>query len=225
MATSTKPPPPNPPDVPIDYYQPPTKIDLSMQGNFGVQTLSEDMYTFSKLYNELALKFWSTLSSDHISPERSVVVSPFGAISTLSMIFLGARGSTSGEMNDVLKLDDIVTFNPHLKFKEVTESVTSRRSSAIVRELYSDNTKGKILDFYKERVKQFYDGHVEEIDFKVINDVVRRRTNLLIRKQTRGQLKQYLGDTNFVMKGPLAALSMNIFQVSSKKTSPVETKF
>lgn len=200
-------------EMPVDQYQQTSKIDLSLQGNFGVQHLSEDMYTFSKLYNELALKFWNSLSTNYLSPERSVIVSPFGVISTLSMIFLGARGSTYDEMNELLKLDDIVTFNPHLKFKEVTESVTTRRTSAIVRELYSDNTRGKILDFYKERVRSFYDGHVEEVDFRFINDVVRRRTNLMIRKQTRGYMKQYLGDTNFVLRGPLAALSMNIFQV------------
>lgn len=206
---------PKPTDSPlIEYYQQTSKIDLTVQGNFGMPNLSEDMQIFSKLYNELALKLWSSLSIDQISSERSVIFSPFGKISLLAMIFLGARGGTSGELNDLLKLDDIVTFNPHLKFKEVTESITKRQSAAaIVRELYSDNTKGKILDFYKERVRFFYDGHVEEVDFKFIKDVVKRRTNFMIKKQTRGYMQQYLDETSFNLKGPLAALSMNIFQV------------
>lgn len=212
---TTKPKTPKPTEFPsLDYYQQTPKIDLSMQGNFGMPNLSEDMQMFTKVYNELALKLWGSLSIDQISPERSVIFSPFGKISLLAMIFLGARGATSGEMNDLLKLDDIVMFNPHLKFKEVTESITTRQAaSAIVRELYSDNTKGKILDFYKERVRNFYDGHVEEVDFKIIKDVIKRRTNMMIKKQTRGYMQQYLGETNFKLKGPLAALSMNIFQV------------
>lgn len=199
----------------LEPYQPVINIDMSAQGTFGMPVLSEDMAMFSKMYNELALKFWNALSVKDISSDRSATVSPFGAISMLAMIFLGARGGTSGEMNDVLKLDDIVTFNPHLVFKEVTESVVARKSlSAIVRELYTDGTKGRVHDFYKERVRQFYDGHVEEVDFKRINNVIRRRTNALINKQTRGQMPQYLAETTLTLKAPLSALSTNIFQVS-----------
>lgn len=198
----------------IEPYQP-AKVDLSSQGNFGMPSLSEDMSVFSKMYNELALKFWNALSVKNINSERSTVVSPFGAISMLAMIFLGARGGTSGEMNDVLKLDDIVTFNPHLVLKEVTDSVIARKSSsAIVRELYSDMYRGKVQDFYKERVRFFYEGHVEEIDFKKIHNVIRRRTNALISKQTRGQLPQYLEETTLTLRAPLSALSTNVFQVS-----------
>jgi serine protease inhibitor len=70
-------------------------------------------------------------------------MSPFAVTSLLAMVFLGARGPTSGQMNDILRLDDMVTFNPHQVFRNVTESVVLSRTqgvaaAAFVRELYSD---------------------------------------------------------------------------------------
>lgn len=73
--------------------------------------------------------------------------------------------------------------------------------------------KGKLLDFYKERAQQFYDGHVEEVNFSGIGDLIRRRTNLLIKRQTRGTIPEYLRASNILLQPPLAVFSANIFQV------------
>jgi serine protease inhibitor len=78
-----------------------------------------------------------------LTASRSVTMSPFAVTSLLAMVFLGARGPTSGQMNDILRLDDMVTFNPHQVFRNVTESVVLSRTqgvatAAFVRELYSD---------------------------------------------------------------------------------------
>jgi hypothetical protein len=78
---------------------------------------------------------------------------------------------------------------------------------------FSIQAKGKVLDFYKERAQQFYDGHVEEVSFSTIGDLVRRRTNLLMKRQTRGRVPEYLRNSNIVLRPPLAVFSANIFQV------------
>ncbi|KAK5650949.1 hypothetical protein RI129_001978 [Pyrocoelia pectoralis] len=206
-----------------------TSVDLvpkPLQG-FGLSdstsALDPDVFQFTELCNELAFSFWSSVTSG-ISFARSVVVSPFATTSVLAMVFLGARGATSGEMNEILKLDDMVTFNPHAVFKNVVESIEVSKKSGVansvfVKELYSDKNKGKLLNFYKERVKQFYDGHVEEVNFKEINDVVRRRTNLLVKRQTWGKVTEYLKDNNLSVRPPLAAISANLFQTDCSKAS------
>ncbi|EFA12384.1 mucin-2 isoform X2 [Tribolium castaneum] len=200
----------------------PPAVDLvpkPLQG-FGLEDstahLDTDIYQFVQLCNELAFGFWKSVTNG-LSTARSVVVSPFAATSLLAMVFLGARGATSGEMNEILKLDDMVTFNPHLIFKNVSESIevgpeSGVAVSAIVRELYSDRSKGKLLGFYKERVRQFYDGHVEEASFREIGDVIRRRTNLLVKKHTDGRIGEFLKDGSLVAKPPLAGVSVSIFQ-------------
>lgn len=184
----------------------------------------EDILEFTKLANELAFNFWRVLNSDGISTARGLVVSPFALISMLGMIFLGARGRTSSEINDLLRLDDIVTFNPHAIFKNVTDSVEAGDvpnvlTGGFVRELLSDRNKGKILSFYKEKVSQFYSGYVEEINFSAVNDIIRRRTNLLVKRHTAGRITDYLTTNNIWVKAPLVSISANIFETDCSAAS------
>lgn len=214
---------PNPPQaINEEAAIEPVRFSSSPKENLGLLEstagLSEDISEFADLCNELAFKYWQAVTSKGISPSRGLVISPFAVTSLLAMMFMGARGATSEEMNEILKLDDMVTFNPHLVFKNVTESIeVNKRSgvatSAFVRELFSDRTKVKLLGFYKQRAQQFYGGHVEEVNYNVINDIVRRRTNLLVKRQTWDKIPEYLKSNVITLRPPLAALSANIFQV------------
>lgn len=185
--------------------------------------LEEDVARFTELFNELAFRYWNVIIED-IGQRRSFVFSPYSTFSMLAMIFMGARGATSGEMNEILKLDDMVTFNPHFTLKNISDSIeTSAQSgvavSAFIRELYSDRNKGKILTFYKERAQHFYNGHVEEVNFKLISDIIRRRTNLLVKRYTWGKIPEYMKTNNIVLQPPLAAFTANIFQTDCSGTS------
>ncbi|CAH1109185.1 unnamed protein product [Psylliodes chrysocephalus] len=206
-----------------DVLDPPEPINLKAEplSGFGLEestsTLDRDIYQFSQLYNELAFEFWKTTTSS-LSHARSFVLSPFGTISLLAMIFLGARGSTSAEMNEILKLDDMITFNPHLVLKNVGESVMADEkdsgvvTSAFIKELFMCRLKGKFLPFYKERVRAFYDGYAEEVNFKEIGDIIRRRTNLQVKKHSDGKIAEFLTDMSVVGRPPLIGFGINIFQ-------------
>lgn len=181
--------------------------------------LNTDLSQFADLCNKLAFSFWQSITADGISQARSVIVSPFALTSMLSMIFLGARGGTSEEMNDLLRLDDMTTFNPHVVIRNITESIEQSKSSGIaaaafVRELYSERSKGKLLPYFKEKAQQFYGAHVEEVNFDVINDILRRRTNLLVKRHTFNKINEYLKTNNIWVNEPLAAISANVFLVS-----------
>ncbi|XP_015524445.2 titin [Neodiprion lecontei] len=197
--------------VALEAHQSAVSLDES------TRQLDNDVRMFSTLCNELSFSFW-TATNKGLSTARSLALSPFGMTSMLAMMFLGARGPTSGQMNDILKLDDVVTFNPHLVFQNVTDSVNLARgqgiaNAAFVRELFADRTKaGRLLPFYKERAQQFYDGHIEEVNFAAISDLVRRRTNLLIRRQTGGRIRDFVKGNVMPLRSPLAALSANVFQ-------------
>ncbi|CAD7013246.1 unnamed protein product [Ceratitis capitata] len=208
--------------------RPPVKMEPSPANSKGLEasitSLDEDLQSFVKLCNELAFSYWKSITSEKISSARSLVVSPFALTSMLSMVFLGARGSTSGEMNEVLKLDDMVTFNPHLVFRNITDSVERATDSdiattAFVREIFSDRANGKILQFFKEKTQQFYSGHVEEVNFHVVNDVIRRRTNLLVKRHTMGKVLEYLRTNSLWVNGPLATVSANLFQTDCRHGS------
>lgn len=122
-------------------------LEPAPQENLGLEAtsagLEEDVRRFAELCNELAFRLWASVTAKGLTASRSVTMSPFAVTSLLSMVFLGARGPTSGQMNDILRLDDMVTFNPHQVFRNVTESVVLSRTqgvatAAFVRELYSD---------------------------------------------------------------------------------------
>lgn len=184
----------------------------------------EDILEFTKFCNELAFNFWNVLNNDGISSARSLSMSPFALTAMLSMLFLGARGRTSTEINDMLHLDDIVTFNPHGILRNITESVDSKSdpnvyTNAFVRELLSDRSKGKMLSFYKDKVHQFYSGYVEEVNFSTVNDIIRRRTNLLIKKYTVGKVNEYLKASNVWVKPPLSGVSANVFETDCSSAS------
>ncbi|XP_043519828.1 mucin-17 [Frieseomelitta varia] len=189
---------------------------------------SIDIVNFSRLCNELAIKFWIA-SNNGLSIGRSFALSPFGMTSLLAMIFLGARGSTSDQMNEILGLDNVATFNPHLIFQNVTDTVSLARhqgiaNAAFVRELFADKAKvRKLLPFYKEQAQQFYEGLVAEVNFATISDLARRRTNLLIRKQTGGRIKDFVKSNTVPLRSPLAAISANVFQTDCNTSSASET--
>jgi len=126
-----------------------TTVDLepAPHENLGLEAtsaaLEDDVRRFAELCNELAFRLWASITAKGLTTTRSVIMSPFAVTSLLAMVFLGARGPTSGQMNDILRLDDMVTFNPHQVFKNVTDSLTLFRNqgiatAAFVRELYSD---------------------------------------------------------------------------------------
>lgn len=193
-----------------------------------IRNASVDIINFSRLCNELAVKFWIAANKG-LDSGRSLVLSPFGMISLLSMIFLGARGSTSDQMNEVLGLDNVATFNPHLTFQNVTDTVSLARNqgivnAAFVRELFADKAKvRRLLPFYKEQAQQFYEGLVAEVNFATISDLARRRTNLLIRKQTGGRIKDFVRSNSIPLKSPLAAISANVFQTDCNTSSASAT--
>ncbi|KAH8241977.1 hypothetical protein KR026_001314 [Drosophila bipectinata] len=211
--------------------RPPVKLDPSPESSQGLEAstalMDDDLQSFARLCNELAFSYWRAITSEKISSARSLVLSPFALTSMLSMVFLGARGTTSGEMNEILKLDDMVAFNPHLIFKNITSSVEQASDSdiataAFVREIFSDRSNGKILPFFKEKIQQLYAGHVEEVNFHVVNDIVRRRTNLLVKRHTMGKVLEYLRTNSVWINGPLATISANLFQTDCSHGSTTE---
>jgi len=203
--------------LPLDASQSANGLDITTRHT------SSDIINFAKLCNELALNFWVAINKG-LSTARSLALSPFGMTSLLAMIFLGARGPTSDQMNEILRLDDVATFNPHLMFQNITDTVSLARgqgiaNAAFVRELFADKMKvRKLMPFYKEQAQQFYEGLVAEVNFATISDLVRRRTNLLIRKQTGGRIKDFVKTNTVPLRSPLAALSANVFQTDCNST-------
>jgi len=118
----------------------------SMGLEASVAFLGDDVRRFADLCNELSFKMWTAVTGKGLIASRSLVLSPFELTAMLAMVFLGARGATSGQMNDVLRLDDMVTFNPHQVLRNITHSITNVNNPGVatasfVREIYSNKVQ------------------------------------------------------------------------------------
>jgi hypothetical protein len=100
--------------------------------------LSEDEIKFVDLNNEIGLKIFRAIKE---SSNSNLIFSPFSVLSFLSMIFLGSRGATSRQMDQLLKLNAFSTFSPHLMYKNVTESLKSSSNFEATKHLFIDEVK------------------------------------------------------------------------------------
>lgn len=101
-------------------------IPRAPAGNLGLTVSNSNLdpaaRKFVDINNDVGLRMYRELVKEH--PDENVVFCPVSAASTLAMIFLGARGSTSWEINELLELDKMITFNPHLLYKNISDTLT-----------------------------------------------------------------------------------------------------
>jgi hypothetical protein len=119
-------------------------------GNPGLEqtltSLDEEKRLFADTHNRLALRLLGGLTnpvSRASSSYGNMVMSPFTVTSSLGMMFLGARGQTATQLDGLLRLDDMLTFNPHMMYHNITESFLSQpnTAAAIIRLLVTDKVQ------------------------------------------------------------------------------------
>ena len=98
--------------------------------------MSRSERLFVEINNDLAFRLYHSLIKDRGT--ESLVFSPFSVATSLAMLFLGARGRTSWQMNSLLRFDEMISFNPHLLFKNVTEALSDAETAACVKQLFVD---------------------------------------------------------------------------------------
>ena len=81
------------------------------------QHLSRSERSFVDINNELGFKIYKLLLEKEEYKSKNLIFSPLSTSTMLAMVFLGARGTTSWQMNTLLKLDEMISFNPHLMYK------------------------------------------------------------------------------------------------------------
>jgi len=128
------------------------------------------------------------------------------------MIFLGARGTTSWQMNELLRFDEMISFNPHLLYKNVAEALSNIESAACVKQLFVDKTEDAVIEFYKARVAYFYGGNVDVADFGDIDEVIRRETNRRVSMKSGNSVADFMHHDHPKPQGPMALYAANYFK-------------
>lgn len=107
------------------------------KGNPGLEatltSLDEEKRLFVDINNRLAYRLLTSLTnpvSHSTTQYGNMVISPFTIISSLGMLFLGSRGHTAAQIDTLLQMDDVLTFNPHMMYHNVTEAFISQPNTA-----------------------------------------------------------------------------------------------
>ena len=118
------------------------------EGHLGLdstrQGLSDAERDFIDANNQLGFNIYKNLVKRDTFAASNLVFSPLSSNTLLAMLFLGARGDTSWEINEILKLDEIVSFNPHLLYKNITDSMMEDPetvTAACVKQVFIDQVQ------------------------------------------------------------------------------------
>ena len=110
--------------------------------------LSRSEKSFVDINNELGFKMYQNLLKKEEYKTKNLIFSPLSTSTMLAMVFLGARGTTSWEMNSILKLDEMISFNPHLMYKNVTDTLMENQndfSIACIKQLWVDEVTNQFF--------------------------------------------------------------------------------
>ncbi|KAM9227957.1 ovalbumin-related protein Y-like [Leptosomus discolor] len=153
---------------------------------------------------EFCFDVFKELKAHHAND--NILYSPLSIISTLAMVYMGARGNTEYQMEKVLHFDNITGVEDtndsqcgtseyiHNSFKDILWDITTpnaTHSLKIADRLYIEKTY-PILPEYLKCAKRFYKAGLEEVNFKTATEEARQLINSWVEKETDGQIQDFL---------------------------------
>ncbi|XP_077642174.1 ovalbumin-related protein Y-like [Lonchura striata] len=141
----------------------------------------------------------------------NVLFSSLSMLSTLAMVYMGARGKTQSQMEKVLHFDNVTGDRDvsdsqvqkpqcgtaeyiHRSFKDLLSDVSRQNATYSLRiadRLYIEKTY-PILQEYIKCAKKSYKAELEEVDFKTAAEEARQLINSWVEKETNGRIQDFL---------------------------------
>ncbi|XP_050183691.1 ovalbumin-related protein Y-like [Myiozetetes cayanensis] len=136
----------------------------------------------------------------------NIIFSSLSLISTLSMVYLGARGNTQSQMEKVLHFDNATgdrdttdsqcgpSEQIHSTLKDLLLDITRQNATYSLRiadRIYIDKTY-PVLQEYLKCAKKFYKAELEEVNFKTAAEEARQLINSWVEKETNGRIQDLI---------------------------------
>ncbi|XP_059709926.1 ovalbumin-related protein Y-like isoform X1 [Haemorhous mexicanus] len=141
----------------------------------------------------------------------NVLFSSLSMLSTLALVYMGARGKTQSQMEKVLHFDNVTGDRDisdsqvekpqcgtaeyiHKTFKDLVSDISRQNATNSLRitdRLYIEKTY-PILQEYIKCAKKFYKAELEEVDFKTAAEEARQLINSWVEKETNGRIHDFL---------------------------------
>ncbi|XP_039578102.1 ovalbumin-related protein Y-like isoform X1 [Passer montanus] len=156
----------------------------------------------------------------------NVLFSSLSMLSTLALVYMGARGKTQSQMEKVLHFDNVTRDGDisdsqcgpaesiHKTFKDLLSDISRQNATNSLRigdRLYFEKTY-PILEEYIKCAKKFYKAELEEVDFKTAAEEARKRINSWVEKETNGRIQDLLVSDSVDFNTALVFLNVIYFK-------------
>ncbi|XP_056337602.1 leukocyte elastase inhibitor [Danio aesculapii] len=144
----------------------------------------------SRANSLFALDLYRALSAS--SAEGNIFFSPLSISAALSMVYLGARGDTAGEMAKVLSFSSVSDVHSH--FETLISSINSPSASYILRlanRLYGEKTFSFLPEYLSSSLK-LYHADLQAVDFIGASEQSRQLINKWVEEQTENKIRDLL---------------------------------
>ncbi|XP_014727879.1 PREDICTED: ovalbumin-related protein Y-like [Sturnus vulgaris] len=156
----------------------------------------------------------------------NVLFSSLSMLSTLALVYMGARGKTQSQMGKVLHFDNVTGDGDisdsqcgtaeyiHKSFKDLLSDIRRQNATYSLRiadRLYIEKTY-PILEEYIKCVKKFYRAELEEVDFKTAAEEARQLINSWVEKETNGRIQDLLASDSVDLNTALVFVNVIYFK-------------
>uniref|UniRef100_A0A3B4ATQ7 Serpin B6 n=1 Tax=Periophthalmus magnuspinnatus TaxID=409849 RepID=A0A3B4ATQ7_9GOBI len=145
--------------------------------------------SLSKANISFTLDLFKTLGNQNKT--SNVSFSPFSVSAALSMLLLGAKGSTANQMREVGLKGALYVHSSFAALLKELKNTDSLDVLSVANRLYGDQSC-KFIKKFVEETRQLYDADVETMDFVKKAEEARIQMNCWVEKQTQGKIKDLL---------------------------------
>ncbi|KAI4890111.1 hypothetical protein NFI96_031289, partial [Prochilodus magdalenae] len=153
-------------------------------------SLVSTMDSLTHANGTFALDLYRALSAKN--PGGNMFFSPLSVSAALSMVYLGARGTTAEEMAKVMSFSSVPKVHDH--FKTLNSAINSPKASYILKlanRLYGEKTF-KFLSEFVDSTQNLYQADLQAVDFVGAADESRKLINHWVEEQTESKIKDLL---------------------------------
>ncbi|XP_058686223.1 ovalbumin-related protein Y-like isoform X2 [Poecile atricapillus] len=178
----------------------------------------------------------------------NVLFSSLSMLSTLALVYMGARGKTQSQMEKVLHFDNVTGDRDisdsqvekpqcgtaeyiHKSFKDLLSDIGRQNATYSLRiadRLYIEKTY-PILQEYIKCAQKFYRAELEEADFKTAAEEARQIINSWVEKETNGRIQDLIVSDSIDLNTALVFVNViyfkGIWKTAFKKEDTEEEPF
>lgn len=151
--------------------------------------------------NNYGFEVFKKIVDSESDQTKNIMYSPLSLNSVFSMLYNGAKGTTSNEMQTALGLDNVELLNLNETYKVINNEfpkVNKDIDLNIANSIWGDNSQSFNSDF-STKMQDYFKAEIQNLDFSDANSL--STINDWVKNQTKGKIEKIVNqlDFNFIL--------------------------